>query len=158
MNERPRGEDPVPDAEIDRQFAELIARYHEGAERTDPGSAPTRPVLEPPDRPAAPAPRADWHADHPLFQLPPEPDEVPEPVERYDPGPLEPLPRLSRPALIGALMLTTSVLIALLAVLGLPFPAWVGWLAITGFTIGLVVLLSRLPRHRDPDDGDGAVL
>lgn len=171
MTDRSRGEDPVPDAEIDRQFAELVELYYSSGRDIDGPTGDRAAVDEPTaagpsaagDEPEqlgllGPAQREDWHTAHPLFQPPPEPDEPPDPIERYVPGAMEPMPRLSRPALAGALMLTTSILIGLLAVLGLPFSPWAGWLAITGFTIGMVLLLSRLPRNRDPEDGDGAVL
>jgi hypothetical protein len=34
----------------------------------------------------------------------------------------------------------------------------VGWFAVLGFVGGFVILVTRLPRHRSPDAGDGAVL
>ena len=37
-------------------------------------------------------------------------------------------------------------------------PAWLGWVAVTAFIAGSVVLLTQLPRHRPPGAGDGAVL
>lgn len=158
----PRGEDPVPDAEIDRRFAELVERYYRGGGTGQP-DGPARPDqhARPEASPRPPGSSQDWRTGHPLFQLNPEPDDVVDPPdqgERYVPQPMEPMPRLSRPALVGSLMLTTSALMGLLAVLGLPFPPWAGLLAITGFTLGMIILLSRLPRHRDPEDGDGAVL
>lgn len=149
----------MPDAEIDRRFAELVERFYGGdGARADDPVRPDRPDRT--EAPPHPSVSENWHAGHPLFQLnaEPEPVDPSDPADRYVPEPMEPIPRLSRPALIGALMLTTSALMGLLAVLGLPFPAWAGWLAITGFTLGMIILLSRLPRHRDPEDGDGAVL
>ena len=41
---------------------------------------------------------------------------------------------------------------------GLSLPVWLGYLAVTCFIVGSVVLLTQLPRHRPPDAGDGAVL
>lgn len=134
------GDESMPDAEVDRHFAELVAHfYDEAADRSEPACAsrPPEPTPRDQDLPA-------WLTDLDL--------------EPFVPEPPPPLPRLSLPALAGTLLITVAVLVCLLAVLGLPFPAWAGWLAITGFAVGMALLLSRLPRHRDPDDGDGAVL
>ncbi|MGI8767522.1 MAG: hypothetical protein ACR2I1_00225 [Propionibacteriaceae bacterium] len=157
MADPTRGPGPheEPDAEIDRRFAELVSRFYDaevGEERSHRPLAPRPFTAEP----------QGLTTDEPLFTAPPEPAEpVPQAddqPEAFEPAPAEPLPRLSTPALTGSLMLTSSIVICLLAVLGVRFPAWAGWLAITGFAIGLILLLSRLPHHRDPEDGDGAVL
>jgi hypothetical protein len=157
---------------IDRAFAELVAGYHltadrpdeprsleltpdlttgeeprtEATEATDPVVLPVLPVL--PARPEPPTPLA-WRAG---------PAPVPLPDERYVPDPLPPLARPGAPALVGWLGVLFAAVVVLAAGFGLDLPAWLGWVAVTCFIAGAVVLLSQLPRHRPPDAGDGAVL
>ena len=51
-----------------------------------------------------------------------------------------------------------AVLMMLAVVVGVRLPCWAGWLAIIGFVGGFGILVTRLPRKRPPDSGDGAVL
>jgi hypothetical protein len=158
-------------AAVDRAFAEMVAGYHLTAER---------PVVEPVQdvQPAGPEPQptsseqpaeaalsgdpdAHWADEHPLFRLvePVAPPAPPEPEEaRYSPDPLPPLPAPAVPALLGWIGIAWAALVVLAAAFGLRFPAWVGWIAVLGFVGGFVILVTRLPRHRSPDAGDGAVL
>ncbi|MFP5282605.1 MAG: hypothetical protein ACLGIF_04040, partial [Actinomycetes bacterium] len=114
-----------------------------------------------------PAPAADgtWASEHPLFRLPDGPETpghlnagYPEPEERFVPGPPPPLPRPAWPVLIGWGGIGFAALVVLTAAFGLPLPAWVGAAAWIGFVGGFLLLVVRLPRHRPPDAGDGAVL
>jgi len=155
-------------AAVDRAFAEMVAGYHLTADRPAPDvtgtGAPERPVVEPGGQPAA-EPDPHWADNHPLFRFPTEPaPERPAEVvdaevhEAYEPEPLPPLARPGIPALIGWVGIGWAVLVVLGGAFGARFPGWVGWLAALGFLGGFGVLVSRLPRHRPPDAGDGAVL
>ena len=167
-------------AAIDRAFAEMMAGYHLTAERPSDvtpsdvtpsevsgadgatGSAST--VAEPStDAPAVEEPDRRWE-QVPLFQFPveAEPRPGPEPVEEepdaYVPEPLPPLNPPALPALLGWLGIGWAALVVLSAAFGARFPSWVGWVAVLGFLGGFAVLVTRLPRHRPPGSGDGAVL
>lgn len=153
---RPGGDDREA---IDRAFADLIAGYHLTSDRPDPLTpekavepAPTRTDGEPPD--------SGWADSHPLFSYPSPPagNEEPASEERFVPEPPRPLPRPGWPVLVAWIGMGYAVLAVLAAALGLHLPAWTGWLALLGFVGGFTVLVTRLPRHRPPDAGDGAVL
>jgi hypothetical protein len=152
---------------VDRAFAELVAGYHLTAERPneprlvaeltgevsateEPRAEAAEPVVLPlRPEPSVPAPRLAGPAT---------PVEAPGPDERYVPDPLPPLARPGAPALVGWTGVLFAAAVVLAAGFGLTLPAWVGWVAISGFIVGSVVLLTQLPRHRPPDAGDGAVL
>ena len=51
-----------------------------------------------------------------------------------------------------------AVVVALAGSFGITIPTWAGWLAVAGFIGGFGILVTRLPRQRPPDAGDGAVL
>jgi len=151
---------------IDRAFAELVAGYHLTAERSvEPRALELTPEHatneEPrvdaadssdpvvlPVRPELPAPTA-WR---------PGPVGAPPPDERYVPDPLPPLSRPGAPALVGWTGVLFAAIVVLAAGFGLDLPAWLGWIAVSCFIVGAVVLLTQLPRHRPPEAGDGAVL
>ena len=144
---------------IDRAFAELVAGYHLTA---DP---PDQPTNEPPTEPvtAMPDGAPNWATDHPLFGLMETPADVQasslEPSQdRYVPEPLPPLGRPGVPALLGWIGIGYAIVIVLAATFGLRFPAWTGWIAVGSFVGGFGILMTRLPRDRPPDAGDGAVL
>jgi len=169
---------------IDRAFAEMVAGYHLTAERADgPVEEAERPAerLADPGGPtttsegAAEATRSrepdvaraneHWADEHPLFRFPDEPAADPSPAEpaepaepRYTPEPLPPLPPPAVPALLGWVGIGWAALVVLGAAFGARFPGWVGWVAVLGFVGGFAILVTRLPRHRPPDAGDGAVL
>jgi hypothetical protein len=153
---------------VDRAFADLVAGYHLTSDRPDPlldqvkdqvgaaepgaESAPTTTEAE--------APQAGWADGHPLFRFvePPELTE-PSPVEeKFVPEPLMPLPRPAWPVLVAWIAMGYAVLAVLAAAMGLKLPVWAGWVALVGFIGGFGLLVTRLPRHRDPDAGNGAVL
>ena len=78
--------------------------------------------------------------------------------ERFVPPPPPPLPKPAWPVLLAWLGMGYAVLMVLAVVVGVRLPAWAGWLAIIGFVGGFGILVTRLPRSRPPDAGDGAVL
>lgn len=134
---------------VDRAFAELVAGYHLTADRPAPEpDPPPDPGWEPPPAGAVFIPPL------PL----PEPKSESAPEEGYDPGPPPPLPKPAWPALIGWLGLGYAVLTVLAVAVGIRLPAWAAWAGVVGFVGGFGLLVSRLPRHRPPDAGDGAVL
>ncbi len=150
---------------VDRAFAELIAGYHLTADRPETPEVEVATADSPgPAEPSGPDPA--WADQHPLFRLvepAPEPRDVRDETgrtvgERYVPEPMPPLPRPGIPALLGWIGIGYAVLVVLLAAFGVPLPAWAGWLAAGGFLGGFAILLTRLPRTRPPDAGDGAVL
>ncbi len=101
-----------------------------------------------------------WADEHPLFSfIEPGPEPEPEPVEeRFEPGEPPPWPRPSAAVLVGWIGVGFAVLTMIAAALGAPVARWVAWTAIGGFVGGFALLLSRLPKHRPPGSGDGAVL
>ena len=154
---------------VDRAFAEMVAGYHLTADRPTPvqPEASTAAAAErssgDPEHPPAAEPDPHWADNHPLFRFPTEAvergiDPAPERGEAYVPEPLPPLPRPAAPALLGWMGIGWAALVVLAAAFGARFPTWVGWVAVVGFLAGFGVLISRLPRHRPPDAGDGAVL
>ena len=149
---------------IDRAFAELVAGYHLTADPPDPfaNEPPTEPVTAP-SMPDVSDGTANWASDHPLFGFAEthadaqRPSEEP-PEERYVPEPLPPLGRPGVPSLLGWIGIGYAIIIVLAATFGVDFPAWAGWIAVGSFVGGFGILMTRLPRDRPPDAGNGAVL
>jgi hypothetical protein len=165
---RPSEDDP---AAIDRAFAAMMQGYHLTAERPSDGSATeslpsgtAAATTEPPVEAAgALEPEPHWAEEHPLFRFPVGAERAAEeaPVEEPEPYVPEALPPLNPPALpalLGWLGICWAALVVLAAAFGAHIPAWMGWVAVLGFLGGFAVLVTRLPRHRPPDAGDGAVL
>lgn len=158
-------------AAIDRAFAAMVERYHLTADRPDvatrdalPTSSAGAATDQPAEVPAGGEPDPHWADDHPLFRFPveSEPAQQPEPVEDqpegYVPEPLPPLDPPALPALLGWLGIGWAALVVLASAFGATIPSWVGWMAVLGFLGGFALLVTRLPRDRPPDAGDGAVL
>ena len=152
---------------VDRAFADLVAGYHLTAER------PTEPrlVAELTGEVNAAEERGEGPeaAEPAVLPVPPEPPVLPLawraapapaplPDERYVPDPLPPLGRPGAPALVGWTGVLFAAVVVLAAGFGVDLPTWLGYLAVSCFIVGAVVLLTQLPRHRPPDAGDGAVL
>jgi hypothetical protein len=167
---------------VDRAFADLVAGYHLTSDRPDPlakdtnntdlnnkelpaGSAPDPGTTETSTGPAAttiesPAPDTGWADVHPLFSYTPPPDTVEDEAteERFVPQPPGPLPKPAWPVLLAWIGMGYAMLAVLATALGAQLPSWAGWLALIGFVGGFAILVTRLPRHRPPDAGNGAVL
>ncbi|HEX6757133.1 MAG TPA: hypothetical protein VF086_01790 [Propionibacteriaceae bacterium] len=152
---------------IERAFAELVAGYHLTADPPDTltNEPPTEPVTSEPvtSMPEAAGGAPNWATDHPLFGLTETPADAQAsssepPEDRYVPEPLPPLGRPGVPALLGWIGIGYAIVIVLAATFGLGFPAWTGWIAVGSFVGGFGILMTRLPRDRPPDAGDGAVL
>ena len=154
---------------VDRAFADLVAGFHLTAERPDPPSEQSHSREQPGDDPAAteaePQPSARNDAipltrrEEPFSFQPPSPTaEPPRPDDTFVPEPPLPLPRPAWPVLVAWIAMGYAVLAVLAAAMGLRLPSWAGWLALLGFVGGFGLLVTRLPRHRPPDAGDGAVL
>jgi len=142
---------------VDRAFADLIAGYHLTADRPDPLLA------QPGESPQNAEQDDSWADEHPLFRGPEpapqaEPATEPEPEPAYVPDPMPPLGRPAVPALLGWIAIGYAIVMVLGAAFGIRFPAWAGWLAVGSFLGGFGILMTRLPRRRPPDAGDGAVL
>lgn len=162
---RPGGDDREA---VDRAFADLIAGYHLTAERPEHPVGPVDPEPQPggpltasgglsrPGEPDAADPQ--WIDSVFRFSEPPPAPQAPEPEERFVPEPPTPLSRPAWPVLVAWLGMGYAVLAVLATTLGAHLPAWAGWLALVGFVAGFALLITRLPRHRPPDAGDGAVL
>lgn len=143
---------------VDRAFAELVSQYHLTADRPEPPLDRAEPVAPGPK----PATDAGWADAHPLFRTADRPaplEEDDEPAaDRFVPGPPPPLPRPAWPVLVAWSGIGFAALVVLGATFGLPLPTWIGGVAWLGFVGGFFLLVVRLPRHRPPEAGDGAVL
>jgi hypothetical protein len=126
----------------------------------------TEPPTEPVAAPSVPdvADRTvNWASDHPLFGVAEAPADAYSSSDesfqdRYVPEPLPPLRRPGVPALLGWIGIGYAIIIVLAATFGLRFPAWTGWIAVGSFVGGFGILMTRLPRDRPPDAGNGAVI
>ena len=150
---------------VDRAFADLVAGYHLTSDRPDPLEHPHPDPVGDGVSTAAQAETTDLSTADPglrepaLFRFEPvEEVEAPVAEEQFVPEPLMPLPRPAWPVLVAWIAIGYAVLAVLAAALGLNLPRWAGWLALLGFMGGFGLLVTRLPRHRPPDAGDGAVL
>jgi hypothetical protein len=150
---------------VDRAFADLVAGYHLTSDRPDPLDQPSPEVAQDGASTAPQPDTTDLSTADPglrepaLFRFePPEEVEAPPVVEKFVPDPPLPLPRPAWPVLVAWIAMGYAVLAVLAAALGLNLPRWAGWLALLGFMGGFGLLVTRLPRHRPPDAGDGAVL
>lgn len=151
------GPDPGRDpdaAEVDRAFAEMIARYDQEAPDPPEDSDPV---------PAPPAERARFTPRRPEPEADPEPepvdhDEDPvDPDNHYRPETPQPMRRPGPPVLMALAMMGFAVACAVLTMLGISLPSPVRLLGVVAFVAGFITLLAQLPRTR-PEDDDGAVV
>ena len=154
---RASGDEEQNQESVDRAFAELVAGFHLTADRPEP---PTweRPDLSAPGPGAVFEPPRPPELDLPDLDLPAPEPEIERQEESFDPGPPPPLPRPAWPVLVGWIGLGYAMLTVLLVAVRVPLPAWAAWAGVIGFVGGFGLLISRLPRQRPPDAGDGAVL
>ncbi|MGO1972588.1 MAG: hypothetical protein ACTH2Q_06475 [Propionibacteriaceae bacterium] len=151
------GPDPGRDrdaAEVDRAFAEMVARYD--LEAPDP----------PEDSDPVPAPPPEWARFTPR-RPDPEPEQEPEPVDHHEdpvnpdnhyvPENPRPLRRPGTPVLLALMMMGFAVACAIVTMLGVSLPSPIRLLGVVAFVAGFVTLMAQLPRSR-PDGDDGAVL
>lgn len=128
--------------------------------RADPPPVPG-PAPRTPAEPAGPLGSALFRFPDPAAGAQPPGEDHPDVVDEVDPfvpGPPMPIPRPAWPVLVAWIAMGYAVLVVLAISVGIRLPAWAGWLALVGFVGGFGTLVSRLPRHRPPDAGDGAVL
>jgi len=163
---------PRPQAEVDAEWAKIIAGFHTTVEadappwpaaEDTPRQEPARPVTEegtplnrrrtdPPDEPSLLYGLDTFGTDLP-------PDDEDEEYERYVPPPPPPLPRISKYAVMGVLGVVFGLVLFLFPWL-LPIDSFtvtlVGFAAIVG---GAGTLVWRLRSGDDDDeDDDGAVV
>ena len=148
MSERPE----LDDEEVRRRFRDMVADLDPdppppSVERTTrPTPTPVTPVeiWRGPDLDrveAAERREAAEEADRPLPKPPP--------IDWA---------RVSAIGSIGALAMCYSIAVLLITVVGIDLPSAVGVSAVVAFVVGFGLLISRLPRRRDPGDSDGARL
>lgn len=150
----------MTDDDVDARFAEIIAGWEPESDASDTTGADTSSgsATDPPAEPRRTF-RPQESSEHELsapLPVPPAPDPLdPAPDEPYVPEPLPPA-RLSGAAWAGALLVGYALVMLLTVVLGVHYPRLVGWSVVVAFVAGVLILFSRLPRRRDPWDGDGA--
>lgn len=145
----PRGGDGPSDDEVDRRFAELTDGLDIGGLEDLPEPRDVEPDEAVPTVASTPG-AGSGPRDYSLAEEPDEPFEAPEP---------EPL-TTADPLRLGAWTLAIGgpVLLLVLTVVWSSAPPLV-WLTLLGATLlGWGVALWRLPRTRDDDDDDGAVV
>lgn len=103
----------------------------------------------------------DHHEDEPLgwrVHRPPDDDDLDE--LDLDELPRTPLPpwRPSPTAISALVLITAAVIVTVLMIAQVWLPWWAGWGALGAFLAGMGLLFSRLPRDRDEDPDDGAVV
>jgi hypothetical protein len=169
----PPGE--LGDSEVEARLEDIVARLgHLEAPGARPGAGPgTGPGGDPRDgdragrrAPAAPEPgtparRPPGPRDHPTT---PEVEALEEAEGHFTPP--EPPPVLASRDRLLVLAWAGATGVPLLAVLAvlvrafvpLPTPAWLGGAGVAVFVASVAALLWRMPHHRDPGDGPGAVV
>jgi hypothetical protein len=149
---RDAGRGELEDAEVEAEWEDIVARL--GELEAPEGPAADARGTDAVRRPAGPR---DWPATAEVEAL--------EEAESHFTPP-EPPPVLSSrdPLLVvawaGAVGVPLLAVLALLvrAFVPLPTPAWLGGVGVAVFVASVAVLLWRMPQHRDPDDGPGAVV
>ncbi|MDO5499354.1 MAG: hypothetical protein Q4F67_06695 [Propionibacteriaceae bacterium] len=142
--------------DYDRDFTAMVSGLE--MDGISPGVTPPSPN-EPPDLREQ---HATWSPDaFETFNLTEAIDEVepddPDPSE-YTPPPLPPMRRPKGLAAVAAVCGGYVLAAMLLTIVGVRLPGWAGWLAVIAFVATVILGWRALPRHRDPWDGDGAVV
>lgn len=138
--------------DYDRDFSAMVS----GMAMEDFGTDSTMSPIDPPDlRPTPPEPsRGDFNLGEALSRA--TPDE-PDPSE-YTPPPLPPMRAPRGLAALAWICFGYAVLALLLTIIGVRLPLWAGWAAVIAFVTAILVGWRLLPKDRDPDSGDGAVV
>ncbi|WP_425309806.1 hypothetical protein AADG42_13915 [Ammonicoccus fulvus] len=146
--------------DYDRDFAAMVSGIEmDPLPQQSPSPTDTTELAEPPDfriRRGVTPPRRieDFNLSEALERA--EPDE-PDPSE-YQPPPLPPMRRPRGLPLFGWLCAAYVLAALVLTIVGVRLPSWAGWAAVVAFVAAVVIGWRSLPKHRDPGDGDGAVV
>lgn len=132
----------MTDDDVDARFAEIVRHWQRPSDEPEPQTREQEP----------PEPELLWPEPEPARRFDPL---DPTPDEPYVPEPL-PKAHLSGWAWAGTGLLGYALVMVLGIIVGFRFPLVVGWSVVFAFIAGLIILFSRLPRRRDPWDGDGA--
>lgn len=152
---------------IDAAFRELISREwpHERPKSTSDEATSNTTDTPPPVAPTSEPSLFDWIDPNPEPEA--EPEYTLDHVEPDDPGddwrpPSAPLPQhfrgISPLGVLGGVLLLASLLAVVCVILFPSTRSIASVIAIGGFASGLLILLSRLPRHRPPSGGNGAIV
>src|SRR5699024_1171710 len=128
---------------------------------TDDGPVLRGEVLDPAPVPGPDDDPVDEQEDEPLgwrVHRPPDDEDLDE--LDLDELPRTPLPpwRPSPTAISALVLITAAVIVTVLMIAQVWLPWWAGWGALGAFLAGMGLLFSRLPRDRDEDPDDGAVV
>lgn len=152
--------------DYDRDFVAMVSGLEMAPLTSEPSSpADPRDLPQPPEPPdlrvgrsevidPRPAARDYFNLSQSLDDA--EPDE-PAPSE-YQPPPLPPMRAPRGVSAVGWGCAAYVLLALILTVIGVRLPGWAGWLAIVAFVAAILIGWRSLPRHRNPEDGDGAVV
>lgn len=166
------------DAEVEAAFNDIVARLT-GRDELDDSWADQHPLFADPEETENDGPvlrgevldpvpdddpageDGDADRDGPLgwrTHTPPD-DEDLDDID-LDELPRTPLPPWRPPPVtIAALVLVGAAVVVTVLLMGqVRLPGWVGWAALVGFLTGMGLLFSRLPRDRDDDSDDGAMV
>lgn len=142
--------------DFDRDFSAMVS----GLEMDGVDAQEAEPAGPPPDPPdfrelrAPDPPAVDFNLQEALSQA--SPDE-PERAD-YVPPPLPPMQRPRRLAIVAWILFGYALVALILVIIGVRLPTWAGWAAVGAFVVALVLGWRLLPKHRNPGDGDGAVV
>lgn len=150
--------EPESNWDVDQRFRELIlAEFGDVAGARDPDDVDPPPLAPPPVRRFRPAKKLPDPIEY--FNLTDEieratPDED---FERWNPPVGKTFGPLPARAIVGIVLLVATVALGIAVLAGFASGLPVGIIALASAGIGIGLLLSTLPRHRDVD-GDGAQL
>lgn len=142
--------------DFDRDFTAMVSGLEmDGLDVEE--AEPAVPLSDPPDfrtfRPPNP-PAADFNLEESLSQASPdEPDR-----SEYVPPPLPPMQPPRALAIVAWALFGYALVALILMIIGVRLPSWAGWAAIAAFVAALLLAWRLLPKQRDPQDGDGAVV
>jgi hypothetical protein len=169
----PSTPEPEP-LDIDRAFAEIVAAWSEESPTTWPADEdltqgrhrrlddPNRRTIEPPGRHQERDDDELSVAAGPLVPSVEPPEDGPEDAigqaDAFVPPEPPPLPRGDAITMLAWAGVILGPVVMLISVLWRHVPQLVVLFALAAFVGGFVVLVSRMPKHREDDDDDGAVV